>query len=330
VPFTIILLAAEADAPGRIICVGRAVAGTELLSESQRYLDVAFEIAPLGMALFDTDGYYVRVNKALCDLLGRAPEELIGHRDQELTHPDDREADIDAAWRILGGEMDAWQTEKRFIAADGSVVWTIANLTFLRDPEGRPLSWLGQFQNITERRRREELLSHLAVHDELTGVANRRGLIQELTGRLAHARRYDEPGAVILLDLDGFKAVNDRDGHQAGDLVLVQAAQALQGRLRVTDFLARLGGDEFAVILPHVGMGAATTVGEDLLCALRELDQGKLCASCGIVLYDSASGGVESILADADRAMYAAKGRGGNAISIREAGSAESPARRRG
>ena len=126
--------------------------------EAQRHFDIAFDAAPLGMALFNTDGEYVRVNASLCRLLGRTEDELLGRRDQELTHPDDRQSDIDAAWRILRGEIHTWQCEKRFLRPDGSVVWALANLTFLRDEEGNPISWMGQFQDVTDRKRDEKAL----------------------------------------------------------------------------------------------------------------------------------------------------------------------------
>jgi PAS domain S-box-containing protein len=138
VPFTLAIEVGLDEQSGWLVCTGREVAGEDLLSESQRYLDVAFEVAPVGMALFDTDGRYVRVNDALCRLLGRSKADLIGRRDQEFTHPEDRQADVDAAWRILNGELDVWQTEKRFLTASGDIVWTIANLTFLRDAEECP------------------------------------------------------------------------------------------------------------------------------------------------------------------------------------------------
>ena len=202
----------------RELCAGA------LLEESQHYLDFAFERAPIGMAVFDTNGEYVRVNPALCALLGYGAEELLGRRDQELTHPDDRQSDVAAAWRILRGELDSWQTEKRFVAADGAIVWTIASLSFLRDAAGRPLAWLGQFQDITEQKRQAERFEQLAGQDSLTGVANRRRLIAELERRLAHAARHEEQGAVLVLDLDGFKAVNDREGHAHGDRVLIAVA----------------------------------------------------------------------------------------------------------
>ncbi|HTJ76302.1 MAG TPA: PAS domain S-box protein [Acidimicrobiales bacterium] len=170
---------------------------------AQRYFDIAFDAAPIGMALFNTDGEYVRVNAALCDLLGRPEGELLGHRDQELTHPDDRQSDVDAAWRILRGELHTWQCEKRFLRPDGSVVWTIANLTFLRDEDGNPISWVGQFQDITERKRDEkelqETLSLLAATLDATAdgilVVDPAGTMTSFNHRFAEMWRL--PASVL-------------------------------------------------------------------------------------------------------------------------------------
>ncbi|HEU4867284.1 MAG TPA: PAS domain S-box protein [Actinomycetota bacterium] len=143
---------------GGALCLLHEHDRDQVASEAQRYFDAAFDAAPIGMALFNTDGEYVRVNAALSRFLGRSEAELLGSRDQEFTHPDDRQADVDAAWRILRGEISTWQCEKRFIRPDGEVVWAMANLAFLRDAEGNPLSWMGQFQDVTERKLSEELL----------------------------------------------------------------------------------------------------------------------------------------------------------------------------
>jgi len=310
VPFSVDL-DGERTPAGDMLWVLRELRSAALLRESQRYLDVAFERAPVGMALFNTDGQYVRVNEALCAMLGREPQELIGRRDQELTHPDDRRADVDAAWRVLHGELDTWQCEKRFVARDGSIVWAIASLAFLRDDEGRPLAWLGQFQDITAQKLQSERLEHLAGHDPLTGVANRRRLIAELERRLAHAGRHGERGAVLLLDLDGFKAVNDCDGHASGDRVLTGIAAALERRMRATDLLGRLGGDEFAAVVTHVDAEGARVIARDLLATVRDHADGTITASCGIALYGpDRAGDADLLLAEADRAMYQAKAAG--------------------
>ena len=155
VPFIAdISLADSGSAPGHRIVLLRKL-DEMLLDESRRMLDLAFDSAPIGMAFFNPAGEYIRANAALCRLLERPTEDLLGRRDQELTHPDDREADVAAAWRILEGEIDSWQTEKRFVRPDGSVAWVIANMTFLRDEHRRPIAWLGQFQDITQRKTAE-------------------------------------------------------------------------------------------------------------------------------------------------------------------------------
>ena len=143
---------------GGILCLLHEHDRDQVALQAKRYFDAAFDAAPIGMALFNTDGEYVRVNAALSRFLGRREEDLLGRRDQEFTHPDDRQADVDAAWRILSGEISTWQCEKRFTRPDGSIVWAMANLTFLRDAAGNPLSWMGQFQDVTERKLAEELL----------------------------------------------------------------------------------------------------------------------------------------------------------------------------
>ncbi|MGH9265904.1 MAG: PAS domain S-box protein [Acidimicrobiales bacterium] len=195
VPFTVELSARRRPgASGGAVCVIAEPDRERVAYEARRYFDIAFDAAPIGMALFNTDGEYVRVNAALCRLLGRTEAELLGRRDQEFTHPDDRQSDVDAAWRILRGELDTWQCEKRFLRPDGAVVWAIANLTFLRDEEGNPISWVGQFQDITERKRDEkqlqETLSLLAATLDATADGI---LVVDPTGRItSFNRRFRE------------------------------------------------------------------------------------------------------------------------------------------
>ena len=201
VPLTVELSARRlADGSGGAVCLVAQPDRERVASEAQRYFDIAFDAAPIGMALFNTDGEYVRVNTALCRLLGRTEAELLGRRDQELTHPDDRQGDVDAAWRILRGEISTWQCEKRFLRPDGSVIWAIANLTFLRDEDGNPVSWVGQFQDISERKRDEkalqETLSLLAATLDATAdgvlVVDPGGTITSFNRRCAEMWRLPE------------------------------------------------------------------------------------------------------------------------------------------
>jgi diguanylate cyclase (GGDEF)-like protein/PAS domain S-box-containing protein len=299
---------------GSAVVVLQVVEQDRLLDASRHQLDAAFVTAPIGMAFFDTEGRYLRVNPALCALLDRDEADLLGRRDSELTHPEDRQSDIDAAWRILGGEIHTWQTEKRFLRPDGTVVWAIANMTFLRDEAGRPLSWLGQFQDITGRKTLEAQLRVLADQDPLTGLANRRGLDRALSDALALALRHGHDGALIYVDLNGFKAVNDTHGHEAGDALLREAAAAMLARSRATDTVARIGGDEFAVLLPIVSAWQARQACD----ALHETLNGVsvriagatigLAATLGITSFGPDDGLTpDAVLAAADRAMYAAR-----------------------
>src|SRR3954447_14065563 len=161
VPFVVEVGASAPNGTTRLVFL-RKLGAARLVEESERLLHVAFDTAPIGMAFFNTEGEYIRVNAALCALLDRPEADLLGRRDQEFTHPEHRASDVAAAWRILEGEIDTWQTEKRFLRPDASAVWVIANLTFLRYEAGRALAWLGQFQDITERKGLEERLRRLA------------------------------------------------------------------------------------------------------------------------------------------------------------------------
>ena len=203
VPLLLALSARHLPEGAGAVCVVVEPDRERVAYEAQRHFDIAFDAAPIGMALFNTDGEYVRVNAALCRLLGRSEAELLGRRDQEFTHPDDRQSDVDAAWRILRGEIHTWQCEKRFLRPDGSTVWAMANLTFLRDEAGNPISWMGQFQDVSERNRKdkelEETLSLLAATLDATadGV-----LVVAPGGRITNFnRRFTEmwrlPAAIL-------------------------------------------------------------------------------------------------------------------------------------
>ena len=271
--------------------------------------------APIGMALLTPEGRWVRVNQALLAITGYTSEELLAKTLEEVTHPDDLSADIEHVRQLLAGDIREYQMERRYFHARGHVISTMLSVSLVRDRQGRPLHFIAQIQDITERKMMEERLRHLAEHDSLTGLHNRRLLERELAMQVSRCRRYGESAALLVLDLDSFKQVNDTyHGHRAGDELLKAIALELGLRLRGTDLVARLGGDEFAVLLPGTDAPAGRKVAANLREAIAacgvEMDGRRVSVtvSVGVAAIDRTSAGGESVLTEADRAMYAAKG----------------------
>ncbi len=302
--------------------IGDRLERDRAIGEAQERFRRAFEDAPIGMAVADLDGTFVEVNQGLCRLLGLAAEELVGHTFAKITHPDDLPADRETIARIMAGEVNSAVDEKRYLRADGTIVWVSRSLTLIRDADGEPLHFLGQAQDMTERRRFESELRHLADHDPLTGLLNRRRFEQEIDSHVAHIARYGPRGAVLVLDLDHFKYVNDALGHHAGDELILSVAALLRDRLRESDTLARLGGDEFAVLLPDADEREAEHVAGALVEAVREQaavtagDRRRVTTSVGVAPFGRSDLTGEEVLIEADLAMYEAKeaGRDGYVI----------------
>jgi diguanylate cyclase (GGDEF)-like protein/PAS domain S-box-containing protein len=285
----------------------------ELAPQPQGDFAALFERAPIGTGLLDLDGRWLLVNRALCEITGYTVDELIGKRFDGIVHPDDASNDAEQRKLLLAGELSAFQIEKRYFDAAGETVSAIFSVSLVRDPDGEPLHFIAQLQDISERKQLEDHLRHLADHDPLTGLRNRRLFEHDLKLQVARSRRYGEQAALMVIDLDDFKLVNDEHGHAVGDRALMAVARALTRRLRQTDLVARLGGDEFAVLLPHVDGEAASVVAESLervvpSCGV-EVGDDLLhpSASVGVALIDHRSESAEQILVDADRAMYASK-----------------------
>ena len=206
--------------------------------------------------------------------------------------------------------------EVRFRRRDGTVIWVRNTARAVHDAGGRVLYYEGSIEDITERKRAEEIIKHMAYHDDLTGLPNRRLFDDRLNLAMAHAERNQQKLAVMLLDLDHFKEVNDTLGHSVGDQLLQAVGERLVNLLRKGDTVARMGGDEFMLLLPEATqVEDAAKVARKLLGAMREpyvFDGHELyiTTSIGIVLYPDDGEDGDTLMKNADITMYRAKDQG--------------------
>ncbi|MGE3569876.1 MAG: PAS domain S-box protein [Burkholderiales bacterium] len=256
---------------------------------------------------------------------GRNPQGRLGMEDGRtvdwteylaMVHPEDRERyleDARAAWE----RREPFSAEYRILGREGEETWIAARGKTIGGASGAPRRMIGVSQDVTERKRREEAERFLAYHDTLTGLPNRRLLDDRLRQALHLAQRRDARVAVMLIDLDDFKEVNDRLGHRAGDAALREVAGRLAACVRKADTLARQGGDEFVLVIPDVALEAdCQVVAEKILRALDspvrvDGEDLRLGASIGISVYPADAGDGEALLRNADAAMYRAKRGGG-------------------
>ena len=282
--------------------------------------ETAFANAPIGMALVDMDGHFLQVNDALCRITGYTRDQIRGVPFRELSHPSNVDVDAPQLQALLDGDLASYQIEKRYVHAWGHSLWVLLTVSIVRDTQGQPLYLISQLQDITERKELERRLEYLVDHDFLTGLFNRRHFEQALAQETKLAARYCGGGAVLLLDLDHFKDVNDRFGHKAGDDLLKTVAATLRERIRKTDILARLGGDEFGIILPQADEAQTLVVADEVVKAMRRQTARlaeqviPVTASVGLALFDHLTD-IE-LLACADLAMYEAKESGRNGFSL--------------
>ena len=413
----------------------------------------AFDHAPIGMALVSPRGLFLHVNEAFCELTGRPADELEGTPFEALTHPDDARLDFDEMRKVLSGEIESYQIEKRYFHASGHQMWVLLSVSLVRGPDEQPLYFVCHLEDVTarkpielalekerdlsaavmdtaaalvlvmdrlgrivrfnraaetttgylrgevrgkriwdvfvdpadvsgsrwvfdrllageyptehemhwvtksgerrliawsntvlldsnhevehvvstgidvtERRVAEEQLAHQALHDPLTNLPNRELFFDRLEHALSRLRRHPAGVAVLFVDLDNFKLVNDSLGHSAGDELLRAISERLQAAMRPSDTVARFGGDEFTILCEemrgeHDAIAIAERVAETLKTPLqlsgREVF---LTTSVGIALSRQAGTDAESLIRDADAAMYMAKERGRSRFEVFDEG----------
>jgi diguanylate cyclase (GGDEF)-like protein/PAS domain S-box-containing protein len=288
--------------------------------EALARFEATFAGALTGMLLMDLDGRIIDSNPAIQGLLGHSRAELEGCLTSDFVHPDDRGHARSAYLRMIAGGGRSLRMQHRLVGRDGEDLWVDASASLVPDSEGHKSFAITMIQDVTQRKKAEAALlsqaainQHQALHDALTGLANRTLFRDRIDHAVKAMRRTDARAAVLVMDLDGFKEINDSLGHAAGDDLLVELARRLEATLRTSDTVARLGGDEFGVLLPQASEP------DDVLRAVERMQaaienpitcQGtslSLEASIGVALYPDDGKDVETLLRCADAAMYLSK-----------------------
>lgn len=293
---------------------------SRLTKAELRYRSI-FENSAIGMFQTSIDGHYLAANQALAELYRYdSPEDLmagIADISTSLYVKPERRGEFARQIKAYGQVSDF---ESEVFCRDGSRIWISENAHAVCDSEGDLLYYEGTVENITEQRQHQAELEYQATHDALTGLPNRNLLIDRLEQAIAYARRYCYFAAVVFIDLDNFKFINDSLGHQAGDRLLIEVARRLKACLRETDTVARYGGDEFVLVLNNYyeSNSIALLLDRVLSEIAQPIDVGsegqmqELIVTCsiGVSLFPSDGETAANLIKSADAAMYLAKEQG--------------------
>lgn len=283
-----------------------------------------------------SDGVFAFVSPAWTLLLGHPAAEVVGQNFRQFVHPDDLAVLTQLINQVIGSGIGQAGTEYRVRDNGDNWRWHRSNVAIWKDAQGKLIGLEGIATDITEHHNLQESIRQLAFHDPLTKLPNRRMLIDRLQMLMASCARNSMYGALMFLDLDKFKSLNDLHGHDAGDQLLLQGAQRMRAGVRDMDTVARFGGDEFVVMLGELSADLAQAklhaagVAEKLRALLAEpyslllqrVDQvdmtvnHRCSASIGIAMFDGTSGSPDQIIKRADVAMYSAKDRGKNTVAF--------------
>ena len=289
----------------------------ELRQSEERYRTIIEDIED---AYFEVDlrGRFIFVNDALCESLGYSRDELIG-MDQRQYGGETTIRELRTLFNRVyrkGAPVKAYAFE--LYRKDGSKGHCEISVSLIKNREGESIGFRGIARDVTERKKNEEQIRHLATHDILTGLPNRVLFDEVLEQSIKDSRRYGRQFALLFMDLDGFKAINDTFGHETGDRVLIICARRLKRALRASDFIARLGGDEFVILAQGITdkTGVTTLVNTVFSIVNKPIlirgSRHHLTASIGISIYPQDGGDKQSLMKTADMAMYSAKEKGSN------------------
>ncbi|WP_019868060.1 bacteriohemerythrin [Methylovulum miyakonense] len=313
----------EANGNVMLLAVTRDISERKKAEQQLRIAAIVFE-SQEGMMVTDADNVILQVNKAFTDITGYSAEEIVGKDPRILHSGREGQEFFTAMWESVH-ETGAWHGEIWNRRKNGEIYPQYLTITAVKDQEGVVTHHVGTLTDITLRKSAEEKIERLAFYDPLTNLPNRRLLQDRLKSALASSFRHGRKGALLFIDLDNFKTLNDTLGHDMGDLLLQQVAERLVLCVREVDTVARLGGDEFVVMLEELGSSPteaakqAETIGNKILATINQ--PFKLVAhsyhstpSIGITLFNGHDHSVDDLLKQADIAMYQAKMSGRNAL----------------
>jgi diguanylate cyclase (GGDEF)-like protein/PAS domain S-box-containing protein len=318
---TVTLVRDDGGEPLHFLCQCIDITGRKAAEERQRESERRFKFLanglPVGLMRADELGYIREANPALAEIIGRDP---IGINASDVMHPDDRDR-VALTYIDATSKGSDWQIEFRIIRPDGELRWMRANGRIHADKDGAFVAAMSIWTDVTELKAAEDVLRDQATTDSLTRLPNRVIFYDRLNHAIARSGRLHGGVAVLFVDLDNFKPVNDEWGHAAGDLLLQQVGERLMHCVRDGDTVARIGGDEFVVLAESVlALEVAQVIGERIVGALSEpfdlpFGRANIGASVGLAISDDSST-PQSLVRAADVAVYRAKAEGGNQIVI--------------
>ncbi|WP_455365568.1 sensor domain-containing protein [Kaarinaea lacus] len=327
-PMELLVRSAHLSSRDMLTCIVRDITVHKQKEEELQLTATAFE-THTAVLITSVDGTILRVNPAFTQITGYTAEEAVGSNPKMLQSGHHDEAFYDKFWESIQ-TTGRWEGEIWNKRKNGEIYPEWQTITAVKNNAGEVTHYVATFQDITERKQTQALIEHQAFYDALTNLPNRRMMLDRLNQELSSARRHNIYGALLFLDLDHFKTLNDSMGHAVGDSLLQQMAKRLSNHVRAEDTVSRLGGDEFVVLLSNLGASeksatsTANTIAKKIHASISrpyqlEGHSFSFTSSIGITLFPFAGDSADDVLKHADAAMYRAKGKGRNAICFYQA-----------